>query len=116
MRSRALSLVLPKSRVASHKKSGSTLATLAAVGLRREGQMQGAMKDKIRAITVLAFGFAALAFGPARGYAQDNPTAHHHYIVVDMGSLGGPDSIVFEVGTRALNNNRCNTPIPIKAA
>lgn len=29
---------------------------------------------------------------------------HHHYLVVDMGSLGGPDSVVFEVGTRALNN------------
>jgi hypothetical protein len=31
-------------------------------------------------------------------------TKHHHYIVVDKGSLGGPDSVIYEIGVRYLNN------------
>jgi probable HAF family extracellular repeat protein len=66
--------------------------------------MEDAMKNKIKMLAVLAFGFVALAFGAVRSYAEDKPTTHHHYIVVDMGSLGGPNSIVYEQGTRSLNN------------
>src|SRR6266478_4652234 len=62
------------------------------------------MKDRIRIITALAVGFAAYASAPSRSYAQQTPTTHHHYVVVDMGSLGGPGSIVYEQGTRSLNN------------
>jgi probable HAF family extracellular repeat protein len=36
---------------------------------------------------------------------QNRNTKHHHYVVIDVGSFGGPDSIVYEVGVRYLNNH-----------
>src|SRR5258708_27869784 len=66
--------------------------------------MEDTMKDKLRVLIVLVFGYAACASAPVRSYAQQTPVTHHHYIVVDMGSLGGPGSIVYEQVTRSLNN------------
>ena len=43
-----------------------------------------------RWITVLAIGAALLASSSAS--AQNNPVTHHHYKLVDMGTLGGPNS------------------------
>lgn len=51
-----------------------------------------------------AVGVAACAFAPVRDYAQQTPTTHHHYVVVDAGTFGGPDSIVYEPGVRSLSN------------
>ncbi len=62
------------------------------------------MKHRIRIITALALGYAECASAPSRSYAQQAPTTHHHYVVVDMGSFGGPGSIVYEAATRSLNN------------
>ena len=62
------------------------------------------MKHKIRILTALVVVFAACASAPVYSYAQQTPTTHHHYVVVDAGTLGGPDSIVFEPGNRSLNN------------
>ncbi len=62
------------------------------------------MKYKIRILAALVLGLAACASLPAGSSAQQTPVTHHHYIVVDMGSLGGPGSIVYEQGTRSLNN------------
>ncbi len=62
------------------------------------------MNHRIRIITALAFGFAFWTSTPVPNYAQQAPTTHHHYVVVDMGGLGGPNSIVYEQGTRSLNN------------
>ena len=38
------------------------------------------------------------------GAPQIGSHKHHHYIVVDKGSLGGPDSVIYEIGVRYLNN------------
>src|SRR5260370_8105565 len=62
------------------------------------------MKDKLRVLIALVFGFAACASAPLRSSAQQTPTTHHHYVVVDAGTLGGPDSIVYEPGVRSLSN------------
>src|SRR5260370_22325657 len=62
------------------------------------------MKLKIRILMALVFGFAACASAPFRSYAQQIPTTHHHYVVVDAGTFGGPGSIVYEAATRSLNN------------
>jgi probable HAF family extracellular repeat protein len=62
------------------------------------------MKHKIRMITTLAVGFAFWTSAPVRSNAQQTPTTHHHYVVLDVGTLGGPESIVYEAGTRSLNN------------
>jgi probable HAF family extracellular repeat protein len=56
------------------------------------------MKDKLRISIVLAFGFAVLAM-PLVSSAQDNATQnhkakHHHYKLIDIGTLGGPNSSV----------------------
>jgi probable HAF family extracellular repeat protein len=54
--------------------------------------------------------FAGLLAGmsPTRADGQESPLQqqpqHHHYKLVDMGALGGPQSIVFELNTRNLNN------------
>jgi probable HAF family extracellular repeat protein len=75
-----------------------------AVRSLRETYLEDTMKEKLRMAMVLAFGLAVLASASDRSCAQEISSVHHHYIVVDMGSLGGPGSIVFEQGTRSLNN------------
>ena len=56
-------------------------------------------------IATTLFTLAISAAAPAQTTLTQKPgTKHHHYTVVDMGSLGGPGSIVYEAGTRALNN------------
>jgi probable HAF family extracellular repeat protein len=62
------------------------------------------MNHRIRILTAFAVGVAACASAPVRGYAQQTPTTHHHYVVVDAGTFGGPGSIVYEAATRSLNN------------
>jgi hypothetical protein len=73
-----------------------------------EIQLEDAMRERIRIITALVFGLATLAMplvvSAQNTATQNKNTKHHHYVVVDMGSLGGPGSIVYEQGTRSLNN------------
>jgi probable HAF family extracellular repeat protein len=62
------------------------------------------MNHKIRISMAFAVGVAVCASAPFRSSAQQTPTTHHHYVVVDAGTLGGPESIVYEPGVRSLNN------------
>jgi probable HAF family extracellular repeat protein len=62
------------------------------------------MREKLRMATALAFGLALCASAPVRSYAQEKPSAHHHYKLIDLGTLGGPQSVIFETATRPLNN------------
>jgi probable HAF family extracellular repeat protein len=56
-------------------------------------------------IATTLFTLAISAAAPAQTTLTQKPsTKHHHYTVVDMGSLGGPGSIVYEAATRSLNN------------
>ena len=54
------------------------------------------MKHRIRIITALAFGLAALAMpivASAQNSVNQNTNAkHHHYKLIDIGTLGGPNS------------------------
>jgi len=52
----------------------------------------------------LVVGLGACTSAPFRSYAQQTPTTHHHYVIVDAGTFGGPGSIVYEAATRSLNN------------
>jgi probable HAF family extracellular repeat protein len=67
------------------------------------------MKNQRRLASIIATTLLTLAISTAasaqNSVAQIHSVKHHHYIVVDMGSLGGPDSIVYEQGTRSLNNH-----------
>ncbi|MFI5095386.1 MAG: hypothetical protein ACHQIK_18270 [Candidatus Acidiferrales bacterium] len=57
----------------------------------------------IIAMTLLA---VALPVGVAAQDATQNHNAkHHHYKLIDLGTLGGPQSVIYEQTTRALNNN-----------
>lgn len=65
------------------------------------------MKSRICMWTTVVFLFAALAM-PVGMAAQDNPTRdhkskHHQYKLIDLGTLGGPQSIIYGL-TRPLNN------------
>jgi probable HAF family extracellular repeat protein len=62
------------------------------------------MKEKLRMLGAMACGLAVLACVPARSYAQEKSEAHHHYKLIDLGTLGGPQSVIFETATRPLNN------------
>jgi probable HAF family extracellular repeat protein len=58
--------------------------------------MEDTMKNKLRMPIALVFGFAALAM-PFVSSAQDNAAQnraakHHHYRLVDIAALGGPNS------------------------
>jgi probable HAF family extracellular repeat protein len=69
--------------------------------------MQMKNQRKFASILVVALFTLVIASGAAAQNTAEpkQGVKHHHYIVVDMGSLGGPDSIVYEVGTRSLNNH-----------
>jgi probable HAF family extracellular repeat protein len=56
-------------------------------------------------VTTLLTLVISTAASAQNSVAQNHSVKHHHYIVVDMGSLGGPNSIVYEQGTRSLNNH-----------
>jgi probable HAF family extracellular repeat protein len=57
----------------------------------------------IMATTLLTLAISTAA--PAQNIVTPNhSTKHHHYVVVDKGSLGGPDSVIYEIGVRYLNN------------
>ena len=64
------------------------------------------MKSKILRFTTLLSLFATLAIPVqlAAQHKQDHHHMHHHYQLVDLGTLGGPQSIIFEQATRPLNN------------
>jgi probable HAF family extracellular repeat protein len=51
------------------------------------------------------FAFAVPVTVAAQDHVMPQPVKHHHYKLIDLGTLGGPSSIVFEQGTRSLNNN-----------
>ena len=68
------------------------------------------MKDKLRLITALAFGLAALAMplvvSAQNSVTQNHNTKHHHYKLIDIGTLSGPNSF-FGVGgdvTKTINS------------
>ena len=58
-----------------------------------------------RLASIILFTLAISTAAPAQtSLTQNHSTKHHHYLVVVMGGLGGPESIVYEQGTRSLNN------------
>src|SRR5260370_31704503 len=64
--------------------------------------MEDAMKDKLRGLIALAFGFAALTMPPMSS-AQNTSTTnlnmqHHHYKLIQMGTFGGPTSSIDRPG------------------
>ena len=61
------------------------------------------MKVRIRILTALVLGFAAYASTPVRSLAQEISPEHHHYILKDLGTLGGPTSLLFGL-TGPINN------------
>jgi probable HAF family extracellular repeat protein len=74
------------------------------------------MKHKNRILTALLLGFGACASAPLRSYAQEKPPEHHHYILKDLGTLGGPTSLLFGL-TGPMNNKGtvvscADTPAP----
>jgi uncharacterized membrane protein len=64
--------------------------------------LEDTLKHKIRILTALVVGFAALAMppmSPAQNTSTQNQTAqHHHYKVIQMGTFGGPTSSLFLPG------------------
>jgi probable HAF family extracellular repeat protein len=78
--------------------------------------MEDVMKDKISILTALVVALAACASAPVRGYAQEKSPEHHHYILKDLGTLGGPTSLIFGL-TGPMNNKGtvascADTPAP----
>jgi len=73
------------------------------------------MKVRLRILVALVFGFAALAqplVSSAQGNAPQNHKAkHHHYKLVDMGTLGGPNSSVGFAGYVAKSLNPGGTAV-----
>jgi len=62
------------------------------------------MKDRLKVFIALVCGFAIPLLSSAQGTpAQSNTAKHHHYKLIDLGTLGGPQSVIFETATRALN-------------
>src|SRR5579863_3910580 len=88
-----------------------------------ETQLEDTMKDRLRVLAALALGLAALAMppmSPAQNTSPQNQTAqHHHYKLIDIPALGGPNSS-FGVGgytSRVINSQgtafaEADTPIP----
>lgn len=76
------------------------------------------MKSKMIAISLAATLFAALA-PPVRVKAQDQEKVHPGYRLVDVGTLGGPQSAVFEFahslnrGTAAVGGHSTPDPYPL---
>ncbi|HEV2298864.1 MAG TPA: hypothetical protein VGR72_10140 [Candidatus Acidoferrales bacterium] len=60
------------------------------------------MKYKIKVLTALVVGFAAMAMppiSPAQNTSQQNqPAQHHHYKLIQMGTFGGPTSSIDRPG------------------
>lgn len=62
---------------------------------------------KFKNLTLLAVTLVGVLALPIWLAAQDNPDGnhrHHHYQLIDLGTLGGPQSIIYEAATRPLNN------------
>ena len=55
-------------------------------------------------MTTLALLTMPVAIAAQANTTQNHKAKHHHYQLIDLGTLGGPQSIIFEQATRPLNN------------